>query len=1566
MQKFFIGGGSARCESARRASVSRSATGVRRATAGRRALACAAAVGVTFAGQAHLFAANVVVLTATDAAGTSSFNSAGNWSDSQPPSPGNNYFTGVNALRSPATTGIDYVFGGDSLSIDAGGRFLMKAGASQTDTVNLILNGGLADQANNGTAGNTTTLNGTVQVQANSFLGALNLESLVINSTVTGTAGLQIGGPGVNSGSDVGTVIFGLNNSGYTGTLVIGGGVGQLGQANNGIDGGTGFVGTGTLGTSNYVLTGGSLVLDNTGTTTLSNNNDRIGDTATVSLNGGALVLKGTDFAATNTTETIGTIGGNGGTITVTFGGTNTATLTAGINHAAGNGALLVNGAGLGKDDSSTSSVARLFASSAPTLIGTSAPLPSGINLNVVDTKIVPYLIGEATASTGGVGTATGVANTFVTYTATGGFRPLNPIDEFTQNTITTGANTRITAATSTAGNASINSLLVAGGDLTVTDGQTLTVASGAVLFSTTNALKPSTTTGALAFGTNEGMVSVSSGAIGTLSAVVTGSGGLTKGGAGILILSGANTFSGGARLSQGTLRLGVAGALGSNTLTISSGTTLDASAALTITNPQIWNGDFTFSGTAALTDSGTISLGTTSDPVRTITVNGSTLTLSGVISNGTTTNSLTKGGSSTLLLSGANTYTGKTTITNGTMSVSSLNNVTGGTGSSSLGAPTTVANGTIDLGFGANAVNLIYTGTGQTTDRVLNLVGTTGGITLTQSGASGALKYLNISFTGVGAKTLTLAGSSTGTGEMAGAIVNSAVGNNTALTKTGTGLWKLSGANTFSGATTVSAGTLLYANPTIASANSAITVASGAVLAVNAGGASEFTNGASGAGTIGGVLGGTLGAGVTWSSGSVFGVDTTNAGGSLTYASDIGNSGANIRGLAKLGTGTLTVSANTTYTGATIVDNGTLAFSVDQTTPKGALTFVTVPVPTAATTVGSLDLSNASATFGLASVQSNSTSANTITIGSGKTLTLTGGLTIGVNVATATGATKSNLTVSGAGSMAITGGSVQVGVSQSTADAANNSVGSLDLSNLTGAAGFSATNLTNFNVGQGNTSDGTVTLTNTSNTISATTMNIGNSNGHNTVNAGSNLILGNGTNQINVDTLNIAVFKTNPAAMKFASTAVGPGTVTIAGKSGATTAITIANKSGQTGTTANVTGTLDLRGHVANVTAGAVQIAVENGTGGGGATGSLFFDGGTFTANSVALANKSNGSTGAVGTTGTLTISGGSFTVNSGGTFSLGTNNAGTATAGTVTGSLTVSGGALTTNADIIDSGGTNTSNPPNTSITLSGGTLDMTSHNIGGTTPIDTLNFQSGTLKNVAQINNGAGLTKSGAGTLTINGTNTYTGTTSVGTGTVLVTGSLSGSPVNVASGATLGGNGGTITAATTIATGGNLTPSAGLAGPVTTPLTLSGGVSFGSSTSKYNVAIASPTSYDEIIVGSGATATLNGATLAINDLAYGNSHLGAPGDKFWIIDGATGSTGITTAFANGSSVTGASGSVYSITYGAGSPANDPLGSGNYVLLTAVSVVPEPATLGLAGLAAVGLLARRRRSRG
>ncbi len=116
----------------------------------------------------------------------------------------------------------------------------------------------------------------------------------------------------------------------------------------------------------------------------------------------------------------------------------------------------------------------------------------------------------------------------------------------------------------------------------------------------------------------------------------------------------------------------------------------------------------------------------------------------------------LTKGSSGTFILSGTSTYTGQTSITNGALSVSSVNSVSGGFGSSSLGAPTSVANGTINMGGSGTTGTLIYTGSGAVTDRVVNFASSNGGATIESSGAGPIQFTSDTAATGTGSNAFT------------------------------------------------------------------------------------------------------------------------------------------------------------------------------------------------------------------------------------------------------------------------------------------------------------------------------------------------------------------------------------------------------------------------------------------------------------------------------------------------------------------------------------------------------------------------------------------------------------------------------------------------------------------------------------------------------------------------------------------------------------------------------------------------------------------------------------------
>ena len=181
-------------------------------------------------------------------------------------------------------------------------------------------------------------------------------------------------------------------------------------------------------------------------------------------------------------------------------------------------------------------------------------------------------------------------------------------------------------------------------------------------------------------------------------------------------------------------------------------------------------------------------------------------------------------GGSSTstqvVTLSGNSSYSGVTTLNNGTLSVSNLAN---GGANSNIGASTNAASNLI---FSAGSA-LKYTGTGQSSDRLFTYSSTVdnSGWRLESSG-TGALKLTNtgsIAFAGSSnqIRTLTLDGSNSADNTLAAGLTNNGTGA-TNLTKVGDGKWIISGTSTYTGATTVSAGTLLVSG---ALGNSAVGV---------------------------------------------------------------------------------------------------------------------------------------------------------------------------------------------------------------------------------------------------------------------------------------------------------------------------------------------------------------------------------------------------------------------------------------------------------------------------------------------------------------------------------------------------------------------------------------------------------------------------------------------------------------------------------------------------------------------------------------------------------------------
>lgn len=229
---------------------------------------------------------------------------------------------------------------------------------------------------------------------------------------------------------------------------------------------------------------------------------------------------------------------------------------------------------------------------------------------------------------------------------------------------------------------------------------------------------------------------------------VISGARPITITGGGTVTLAGANTYSGGTTISAGNaLNINNSGtsstnsAIGTGTFTISGGT-IDNTTAGTITlatnNTQLWNGDFVFTGTRSL-DLG--SGGVTMNATRQVTVSANNLTVGGVVSGNTF--GITKEGAGNLTLNGLNSYSGATTINNGTITANTLAN---GGSNSSIGSSSNIASNLV-----INGGVLQYDGTAASSTNRLFTIGTGGA----QLWNNSSLSSSTVNFTNTGAITV-------------------------------------------------------------------------------------------------------------------------------------------------------------------------------------------------------------------------------------------------------------------------------------------------------------------------------------------------------------------------------------------------------------------------------------------------------------------------------------------------------------------------------------------------------------------------------------------------------------------------------------------------------------------------------------------------------------------------------------------------------------------------------------------------------------------------------------------
>jgi fibronectin-binding autotransporter adhesin len=841
---------------------------------------------------------------------------------------------------------------------------------------------------------------------------------------------------------------------------------------------------------------------------------------------------------------------------------------------------------------------------------------------------------------------------------------------------------------------------------------------------------------------------------------VLTGNGSLTKQGNGTLTLNGNNTYTGGTTVANGTLRLLNNNAVGTGNIT-TTGSVISYGNGITINNPIVLNSN----------DTQLEVLGTDS------------ATQAGVISETGGARPLEKIGNGTLNLTAANTYTGGTTVRNGTLAVNSGGSITH-----------TSANLTVGLNSGDNAT--LTVGANSTVSNNLGLIGNDAGSTGTVTVDGGNWTnagQIDVGRSGNGSLTL-----NNGTVSSVGGIIGNSA-NSTGTVMVNGGNWTNSNALFVGqrGNGTLTIGT----NGTISNSSGVIGSFGGSSGAVTVNGG-NWTNNATL--TVGRESNGTLTlnsgsvsntSGVIGSAGGATGTVTVN-GGNWT------NSGNLTLGFESPATGTLNLSGGVvtaaqvlegTGNGTVTFNGGTLRLNGNQAAlfsgfETGDVTLVGPGGGTIDTQAFSVETAYALSGNGSLSKEGNGTLTltgnNTYTGGTtvrNGTLTVSGGgainhsstnLTIGLDSGDNATFTLSNGTVSNRGGI--------VGLNS----------GSTGVVNVTGGNWTNSESLTVGRAGNGtlNLSDGTV-----SNTLGVVGQFFGS----------TGVVTVSGGNWTNSGTLIFGLLGGN-GTLNLSNGTVSNTSASVGGSSGSTGVVNVTggnwtnSGSVELGRFSDATGTLNLLGGI--VTAAQVFEGAGNGT--------VTFNGGTLRLNGNQAALFSGFETGDVTLVGNSTVGGtidtqafsvetayslsgnGSLTKQGNGTLTLTGNN--TYTGGTTVrnGTLAVNSGGSITHTGAVMTVGLNSGD----NATLTVGANSTVSNNLGhigndaGST--GTVTVDGGTWTNSNALNVGV----SGNGTLTLNN------------GTVSSVGGFIGSQVNSTGTVTVNGGNWTNSAALLVGAQGN----------------------------------------------------------------------------------------------------------------------------------------------------------------
>jgi len=805
-------------------------------------------------------------------------------------------------------------------------------------------NGGQNAQLNYLAGSSTNTWLAALPVSLNSNLVVTNNSSLtqafaaLISEGANGGKTLEFAGgamsfTGTMSGANVlkvsgGTLAISGANT-YSGGTVLAGGQLLIGGAN--------VLGSGTL-----VIAGGTISTTNAANArTVSNavvfdGNATLGDpvnTAALTLSGSGLLTGNRTFTVQSGVTISGPIGDGGGNFGITKEGAGILTL-GGSNSYTGStiiksGTLLVSNSFALRNSrvevnaEGVLSAANLATIEAGSLVG------SGTVLMKRNTGAgITFSVGHDNTSTVFTGILTSDTNSILVKAGTG------------KLTLTADSNWN-TASSATE----------------ILDG-ILEIGNGGTTGSIAGGVKLTGASGILSFNRSDDYL---------FSGLISGAGQVRKDGAGTLILTANNTFTGNTVVNSGTLQLGngeTTGAVGGN-VEIAASTALVFDRSNNLTHAGVISG----SGQVKKKGGGTLTLTGNNTYTGITTITGGTLQIGGNGAAGTTgalAGDVIVGDGSALAFSRFDTYTYEGIIS-GSGQVQQKN----------LGRTILTRNHTYSGGTVISAAGILQVGNGGTTGSIL------GDVSITFAG--GALAFNR-------SDDVTFGGLISGVGQ---------------VRHEGTGKLIFTANNTYAGLTTISSSTVqlgnggttgsLGGNVSLSSASSTLVfdrsddfTQSGAISGegqvrqdgsgmVTLTGANNYNGGTFiNSGTLRVGDGGTLGSlagDVAVAASALFGIDRSDE---YTFEGVISGSG----GFSQLGSGTTTLTGNHAYTGVTTVQLGTLllASSANNIASSSVINLVG----------GVLDVTNVSGGFSLAENQKLSGSGSVkgaITIGTGATL---------------------------------------------------------------------------------------------------------------------------------------------------------------------------------------------------------------------------------------------------------------------------------------------------------------------------------------------------------------------------------------------------------------------------------------------------------------------------------------------------------------------------------------------------------------------------------------------------